>query len=101
MWLAYREQTDECSIRHGWNGREYKLPALPHMKVNEYSDTTRTVYEFNGFYWHGCPLCQLLRDVPTISENTLAQRYESTMDRLQIITRAGYKVENVTLIEVY
>jgi hypothetical protein len=51
------------------------------------------VYEFNGCYWHGCPRCQPLRDVPTIAEDTIAQRYERTMDRLQRITQAGYKVE--------
>ncbi|GFG31346.1 hypothetical protein Cfor_03980 [Coptotermes formosanus] len=93
MWLSYREHTDACSIQHGRNGRESRLPAVPHLKVDGYCAETRTVYEFNGCYWHACPRCQSLRDVPTLAEDTLAQRYERTMDRLQRITQAGYTVE--------
>ncbi|GFG30839.1 hypothetical protein Cfor_11736 [Coptotermes formosanus] len=76
MWLAYKEQTDACSIRHGRNCRQYRLPELPHLKLDGYCDETRTVYEFNGRYCHGCPCCQPLPDVITIVEYTLAQRYE-------------------------
>ncbi|GFG33651.1 hypothetical protein Cfor_01531 [Coptotermes formosanus] len=87
------QQTDACSIRHGRNGREYRLPELPHLKVDGYCEETRTVYEFNGCYWHGCPRCQTLRDVPTIHEDTLAERYERSMNRVGVIAQAGYKVE--------
>jgi hypothetical protein len=31
MWLMYKEQTDGCKILHGRNGREYRLPELPHL----------------------------------------------------------------------
>jgi hypothetical protein len=34
MWLAYREQMDACSIQHGRNGRENRLPAVPHLKAD-------------------------------------------------------------------
>jgi hypothetical protein len=30
MWIVYKEQTDGCNILHGRNGREYRLPELPH-----------------------------------------------------------------------
>jgi G:T-mismatch repair DNA endonuclease (very short patch repair protein) len=63
------------------------------MKVDGYCDETRTVYEFNGCYWHRCPHCQSLRDVPTIYDDTLAERYERAMNRVGVITQAGYKVE--------
>jgi hypothetical protein len=56
MWLAYKEQTDTCTIRHGRNGREYRLPELHHTNVDGYCEETRMVYEFNGCYWHGCPV---------------------------------------------
>jgi G:T-mismatch repair DNA endonuclease (very short patch repair protein) len=93
MCLAYRQQTDACSIRHGGNGRESRLPELPHLKLDSYCEETQTVYEFNGCYWHGCPCSQILRDVPTIHEGTLAERYKRTMNRVEVITQAGYKVE--------
>jgi hypothetical protein len=38
-------------------------------------------------------MCMPYRDVPTMDGQTLAQRYEATMSRLEQITRAGYEVE--------
>jgi G:T-mismatch repair DNA endonuclease (very short patch repair protein) len=92
MWLVYREQTDECRIRHGRNGREYRLPELPNFSVDGFCEETNTVYEFNGCYWHGHP-CQPVRDTPAMAGDTLAERYEKTMARLPKITEAGYQVE--------
>jgi hypothetical protein len=53
MWLIYKEQTDGCSITHGRNGREYRLPELPRLSVNGYCPKTKKVYEFLGCFWHG------------------------------------------------
>jgi len=50
------------------------------------------VYEFLGCYYHG-HTCQPYRDVCTIRGDTLAERYERTMMRIEQITRAGYLVE--------
>jgi hypothetical protein len=62
MWLVYREQTDGCRIAYGRNGREYRLPELPHLSVEGFCGETRTVYEFTGCYWHG-HTCLVFRDV--------------------------------------
>jgi G:T-mismatch repair DNA endonuclease (very short patch repair protein) len=91
MWLLHMEQVDDCQIMHARNGREYRLPELPHFGVDGYCAETRTVYEFLGcfYHWH---TCQPYRDTPTVSEETLAERYERTMSRIEQITRSGYKV---------
>jgi G:T-mismatch repair DNA endonuclease (very short patch repair protein) len=83
------EQTDRCRIRHARNGREYRLPELPNFSVDGYCEETTTVYEFYGCFYHG-HMCQPFRDVSTMSGETLADRYERTMTRLEQITRAGY-----------
>jgi hypothetical protein len=57
--------------------------------VDGFCAETRTVYEFLGCFWNG-HTCQPFRDVATISGETLAERYEQTMNRLEQITRAGY-----------
>ena len=93
MWLVYREKTDGCcKILHGRNGREYRLPELPHFSVDGFCQETRTVYEFLGCYYHG-HTCQPYREVTTIRGDTLAERYERTMMRKEQITRAGYQVQ--------
>ena len=40
MWLVHNERTDGCRISHGRNGREFKLPELPHITVDGYCHET-------------------------------------------------------------
>ena len=47
MWLLYREQTDECTIKHVTNGREYSPPELPKLSADGFCAETRNVYEFS------------------------------------------------------
>ena len=92
MWLLHMEQTDEKNIMHCRNGREYKPPEVPRISVDGYCPETNTIYEFLGCFWHG-HTCQPFRDVATLSGDTLAERYERTMARLEQITQAGYQVK--------
>jgi hypothetical protein len=50
MWLIYRQQTENCKMLHGRNGREYRLPELPHLSVDGFCPETKKVYEFYGCY---------------------------------------------------
>jgi G:T-mismatch repair DNA endonuclease (very short patch repair protein) len=59
--------------------------------VDGYCAETRTVYEFLGCFFHG-HTCQPYRDIPTVNEETLAERYERTMSRIEQIMSSGYKV---------
>jgi hypothetical protein len=75
MWLLYSEQTDGSCIHHVRNGRDQKLPELPYLSADGFCGETKTVYKFNGCYWHG-HLCQQIRDVPTVAGEKLAEGYE-------------------------
>jgi G:T-mismatch repair DNA endonuclease (very short patch repair protein) len=86
------EQTDGVVIKHARNGREYRLPELSQCNVVVYSTETNTVFWFVGSYWKGYA-GHPFRDVINTNVNTLVVRYEQTMARLQLITRAGYKVK--------
>ena len=46
-----------------------------------------------GSFFHGCVKYQPFRDLKTLGEDTLAERYERTMARLEQITKAGYTVK--------
>jgi len=91
MWLVHMEGTDVVKIMHGRNDREYKVHELPHLILEGYCPETRGIYEFFGYYFHGHK-CQPFRDVITTLCDTLAERYERTMLRLQPITRSIYLV---------
>ena len=75
MWLLHMEQTNGMELKHANNGREYRLPELPHFSVEVYCPETNTVYEFCGLFWHGHP-CQPFRDVINANSVILAPRYE-------------------------
>jgi G:T-mismatch repair DNA endonuclease (very short patch repair protein) len=68
------------------------MPELPHLSVDGFCPETIKVYEFLGCYLHG-HTCLSFRDVTTMVEGTLSDRYEQTMSRLAQITQAGYQVE--------
>jgi hypothetical protein len=48
--------------------------------------------EFLCCFWHG-HTCLPFRDVPTMCGDTLSQRYEQTLARIEQIARAGYQLE--------
>lgn len=92
MWLLHMEKEDSCHIIHTRNGREFRPPEIPKYSVDGYCPETKIVYEFFGCFAH-VHTCQPFRDVPTMSGDTLAERYERTMTRLAHITQAGYQAK--------
>jgi len=76
---------------HCRHGREYRLLEVPRFSVDGYFLETRLVYQFFACYFHG-HTCQLFRDVTTLTGDTLAERYEHRMSRLEQIRRAGYLI---------
>ena len=80
-------------LQHARNGREYRPPEFPHYSVDGYCAETRPIYEFLGCYYHGCK-CQPFRDVKTLaSGETLTERYEQTLARIEQLKSAGYAVK--------
>ena len=73
---------------HGRIGHEN---GLIHLSVDVFCPEKRRVYELCGCYFHG-HTCLPFRDVRTVGGNTLAERYEQKMTRLEQITRASYRV---------
>jgi hypothetical protein len=73
MWLAYKKQIDQCKILHGRNGRVYRLPELPNLRVDVFCPETKKVYEFLGCYFHG-HTCLPFRDVTTMVDDTGTNR---------------------------
>ena len=94
QWLVYLGRTRD-DITHAGNGREAHLARLPNLKIDGFSAKTNEVFEYLGCFWHGCP-CMPNRHKPIGDTNeTLLNRYEETMARLQKIRNAGYKVVSI------
>ena len=102
QWLAYQEsQLPHHSgiprIKHVRNGGEQKVRT---EKGDEFVDgldeSTKTVFEFLGCLWHGCPTCchqQRHRTFGANPDRTLYELYEATEAKMQRLERAGYQVK--------
>ena len=62
--------------------------------VDGYDEQTRTVYEFNGCFWHGCPKCFPNRDKTRhkMCDQTMRDVYEATRRKEDALFAAGYSV---------
>ena len=80
-------------IQHVRNAGEYKIPGTDFL-VDGYCPDTRTVYEFQGCFWHGCPTCYPNRHEKHASHchRTMQDVYEATRQKTQQLRDKGYKV---------
>ena len=79
---------------YGTDGRVYnnarqersrvQITGIAPLQCRRLLRETKTVYEFLGSFYHGCK-CQSMRDYKTLDEDTLAERYEKTMSRIEQI----------------
>jgi len=81
------EQVDGVKIKCARNGLEFRVPELPLYSVDAYCSVTRTIYEFLGRFCQCWVKCQTFRDIPTMNGDTLAERYERTISRIEGMTR--------------
>ena len=80
-------------VQHVRNAGEYNIPGTK-IKVDGYCPDTRTVYEFQGCFTHGCPTCYPNRHEkhPRHYDRTMHDVYETTQDKVHQLTKQGYKV---------
>ncbi|XP_062602351.1 uncharacterized protein LOC134264065 [Saccostrea cucullata] len=91
-WLTWMSHQNGCHMRHARNGGEVPIG---NYTVDGYQEATRTVYEFYGCYWHGCPTCypSLQTEThPHRTQFTYQQLHEKTLRRTADLEDMGYNV---------
>ena len=89
-WLTWCAQ--ENNIQHVGNAGEVRIPTIGF--VDGYCHDTRTVYEFQGCFTHGCPTCYPNRHETHVRhfDRTLQDVYETTQQKIQRLKELGYTV---------
>ena len=94
-WLTWCAQ--ENNIQHVGNAGEVRIPAIGF--VDGYCHDTRTVYEFQGCFTHGCPTCYPNRHETHVRhfDRTMQDVYETTQQKIQRLKEQGYTVKHTSL----
>lgn len=104
-WLAYLERTRDINIKYALNsngyeqviegksGQKYIVDGV--LTDDEYFFNEKTVFQFHGCYWHGCPKCCSHRagEINPTRKISYRKLYENTMRIEKDISDAGYEVE--------
>ena len=89
-WLTWCAQ--QQNIQHAGNAGEVRIPTVGF--VDGYCHDTRTVYEFQGCFTHGCPRCYPNRHETHVRhyDRTMQDVYETTQQKIQHLREQGYTV---------
>ena len=89
-WLLLQER-DYPGLQHALSTRgEVKLLGAP---VDGFHQVSRTVFQFHGCFWHGCPTCftdHALQN--TVNQKTFDELYRKTQFRTAQLRAKGYTV---------
>ena len=86
VWLNSLENSN---IQHALNGGEIKICGA---KVDGYDSETKTVYQYHGCFWHGCPSCYHEESVNNVNKIPMGDLYEKTVKRTELLREAGFNV---------
>ena len=97
-WLYYQDHLlgGMGRVRHVRNGGKVQVGTPGEMVyVDGYDETTHTIFEFYGCYYHGCPRCfKRQRDVRRNchADRTVNEVYEATERKAAMLRLCGYHV---------
>ena len=85
-WIQGMARKNHIKIRHALNGGEQKV--CGHY-VDGFDPETKTVYEFHGCYWHGCPKHFPDRTkINTYSCLTMYELFKQTVEKTEKIEKS-------------
>ena len=101
QWLYFKEKeipkqgASADRIKHVRNGGEQTVrTTVTSYFVDGYDHLTRTIYEFHGCLFHGCPNCFPNRQAKNYAtpDRTVEELYQATLNKRMALLRAGYTI---------
>jgi hypothetical protein len=94
-WLKYIEKSTGHDIiyKGGNHNREENFRFNEKLyRVDGYCKETKTIYEFLGCWYHGCPTCQDEELIHCWSQKSMKQLYQEFQNRKMVFENNGYKL---------
>lgn len=92
-WLEYEAKERNINIQHAMNGGEVKI--LGH-KVDGYHSESKTIFQFHGCWYHGCPKCY---DPETLNNKTNTHMHE-LLQRTKTTTKI-FQDNDYNVVEIW
>ena len=100
-YIRISKYSDLQHAQNTYNGREVSISVdvdnvSKTFRVDGFSPSSNTVVEFYGCFWHGCPKC--IKDMNVrqpVRGITYDMLYKDTLNREDILRKAGYVVESI------
>ena len=97
-WLNYISNSEKIIIIHAKNNGEFKIG---NYKVDGYCQMNKTIYEFHGCFYHGCPKCFRPETWNNLKQSTMGYIYKQHINRISYLKKIIsiknniYNVENL------
>lgn len=90
-WLYKLEMEGNIEIQHVGRGKEFSHPSFG--RVDGYHASTKTILEFDGCYYHGCPCTPAhFGETGTNTFEMYSKRRDDTLAKHRKIQDAGFKL---------
>ena len=66
-----------------------------HFNVDGFDPETKTIFEFDGDFWHGNPDVFTAEDINRCNKETFGELYQKTLEKAAILKQAGYNVISI------
>ncbi|XP_048588358.1 uncharacterized protein LOC125572213 [Nematostella vectensis] len=95
QWLKYIEhrEGEGVFIQHAGNRGEVRLAGR--IKVDGYAESTNTVYQYHGCFYHGCTTCFQPHTVNPLTNTTMQELRKHTFAVELRLKAHGYNYEEV------
>ena len=96
-WMKYLSIKYGLEIKHACNGGEQilKLNDGKLLKVDGFCRETNTVFQFQGCYYHGCPLCFDTYMINSKNNRYMKDLYENTVNIENKIKQTGLNLVQI------
>ena len=100
QWLLWEEKKLGRQIRSAMNEGEFSIVGTKYH-VDGYDPQSRTCYEYNGCFWHGCRSCFPNRDEKhqRLGERSMEAARKDTEKKKQALLKRGYQVKEIWACE--
>lgn len=90
-WLSYLQNQLNIIIEHAENTGEHKINNSLY-KADGYHKESKTIFEFHGCYYHGCPGCFPKRhDINKVTKKSYNELYIKTLAKMDHCENENYK----------